>query len=322
MRRSTGIAGPRSASVPALAKINLNLKVLGARPDGYHDLRTVFQTISLTDTLDIEFTPARRTGISVACNVEIPGGNIVERAACIVLDAMRVAGKVDLRLTKRIPMGAGLGGGSSDAAAVLLALPVLAGRPLPLPVLTKLAASLGSDVPFFLLGGTAVGLDRGTELYPLPERPAAYGLVVAPGIHVSTAEAYRDLDASRRLTSEPLQNIISSFQSFVWEDERVSAERAENDFEAVVFRKHPRLKSLKEQFERLGANPAMLSGSGSALFGVFSSREKSERAGQILGKEQVFPIRFVRRAAYRSLWWRRLDAYITERVWPPQSQYA
>jgi 4-diphosphocytidyl-2-C-methyl-D-erythritol kinase len=312
----------RSARVRALAKINLDLRVLGLRPDGYHDLRTVFQTISLADTLDLEFTPARRTSISVSCNIEIPGGNLVERAANLALEAMRMSGRVEMRLTKRIPMGAGLGGGSSDAAAVLLALPVLAGRTLKPCVVAELAGGLGSDVPFFLLGGTAVGLGTGTELYPLPERPPAAGLVIAPGIHVSTAGAYRDLDASRRLTSEPLQNIISSFQSFVWEQGHVSSERGVNDFEQVVFASHPRLKSLRRQLERLGANPALLTGSGSAVFGVFSDRKDAGRAGQFFRKERVFPIRFVTRNAYRAQWWRGLGAHITGRVWPPQSRYA
>ncbi len=162
----------RSARVEALAKVNLELRVLGRRSDGYHELRTVFQTVSLADTIDIAFTPARRTAISVTSDVEIPGGNIMERAAALALEAMRTAGRVEMRLTKRIPMGAGLGGGSSDAAAVLLALPVLAGKALAPAKRMELAAILGSDVPFFLLGGTAVGLGRGTELYPLPDRPA------------------------------------------------------------------------------------------------------------------------------------------------------
>ena len=109
---------------------------------------------------------------------------------------------MEIRLTKRIPMGAGLGGGSSDAAAVLLALPVLAGGVLKSEALQSLAESLGSDVPFFLLGGTAVALGRGTELYPLADGPREYGLVVTPGVHVSTPEAYRDLDRARALTSE------------------------------------------------------------------------------------------------------------------------
>jgi 4-diphosphocytidyl-2-C-methyl-D-erythritol kinase len=313
----------RSARVHALAKVNLDLRVLGRRGDGYHELRTVFQTVSLADTIDIAYTPARRTGISVTADVEIPGGNIMERAAALALEAMKTAGRVELALKKRIPMGAGLGGGSSDAAAVLLALPPLAGGVLPLPRMMELAASLGSDVPFFLLGGTAVGLGRGTELYPLPDRSAARGLLVTPGIHVSTAEAYRDLDASPDLTSEARRNIISIFQSSVWEQGGAPSEGlGKNDFEAVVFRRHPRLRALKRRLEQLGATPAMLSGSGSTLFGLFRERSQAERARHFLGKEQVLSIRFVTRSGYRAGWWRELKAHLADRVWPPQSRYA
>ncbi len=312
----------RSARVRALAKVNLELRVLGRRSDGYHELRTVFQTISLADSIDIEFTPARRTTISVTADVEIPGGNIMERAAALALEAMRTTGRVEMRLRKRIPMGAGLGGGSSDAAAVLLALPVLAAKRLAPAKLMDLAAALGSDVPLFLLGGTAVGLGRGTELYPLPDRPAAFGLVVAPGIHVSTAEAYRDLGRPE-LTSGAPDNIISVFQSSVWDQGRFSSESLGfNDFEAVVLARYPRLKALKRQLERLGATPAMLSGSGSALLGVFRERGQAGHAREVLGKEQALPVRFVTRGSYRARWWRELGAHISEKVWPPQSRYA
>ena len=311
----------RSARVRALAKVNLELRVLGHRPDGYHELRTVFQTISLADTIDIAFTRARRTSISVTADVEIPGGNIMERAAALALDAMGTAGRVEMRLKKRIPMGAGLGGGSSDAAAVLLALPVLAGKILAPARLLELAAELGSDVPFFLLGGTAVGLGRGTEIYPLPDRPAGYVALIAPGIHVSTAEAYRDLGRPE-LTSGAAQSIISVFQSSVWEQGQCPAESlGHNDFEVVVFEKHPRLRAFKRQLERLGATPAMLSGSGSALFGVFGERGQARRACELLGKEQALPVRFVSRARYRARWWGELEAHLADKVWPPQSRY-
>src|ERR1043166_153448 len=145
------------------------------------------------------------------------------------LAAMRITGRVEMRLTKRIPMGAGLGGGSSDAAAVLLALPALAGRKIPLPKLSDIAAQLGSDVPFFLLGGPAAAIGRGTELFPLPDTPTAEGVLVAPEIHVNTADAYRAL--SPRLTSASQENKIFSFQSLTWDPSSVAAAR--NDFEEV-----------------------------------------------------------------------------------------
>lgn len=310
----------RRARLSALAKINLSLKVLNKRSDGFHELRTVFQTVSLADTLDVEFTPAPATSIAVRSEPDIPG-NLVERAATLAFDLMRTTGKAEFRLKKRIPMGAGLGGGSSDAAAVLLGLPVLAGKPLPLPVLLEAAACLGSDVPFFLLGGTAVAVGRGTELYPLPDRRPASCLLVAPDIHVSTAEAYQALGRSAgELTSAAWQNMISSFQSCVWDGGAASP--GENDFESVVFPKHPRLQILKQQLERLGACPAMLSGSGAALFGLFSNPGEARRAAASFTDERVFVVSLVSRARYRALWRRLLRDHIAGKVWPPQSRYA
>src|SRR2546427_163673 len=137
------MASTRRARVRALAKINLDLRVLGKRPDGYHELRTIFQTISLSDRLELAFTKQPATEIAVESDLDIPG-NLVVQAAQSCLDEMRVAGRLELRLEKRIPMGAGLGGGSSDAAAVLLALPVLAGRAIPIERLMAIARELGS----------------------------------------------------------------------------------------------------------------------------------------------------------------------------------
>ena len=170
----------RRAMLPALAKINLDLRVIGKRADGYHELRTIFQTISLADSIDVKFSPRGRTSIVLDDPLRIPE-NLVERAARLVMKAMRASGRVEIGLKKRIPMGAGLGGGSSDAAAILLGLPALAGREIPLPRLIDLAQQLGSDVPFFLLGGRAAGIGRGTELFPLPDLPLQYGVLAAPG---------------------------------------------------------------------------------------------------------------------------------------------
>ncbi len=221
----------RTARLKAYAKLNLGLRVLFKRPDNYHEIRTVFQTISLADNLEVEFSRARATSIEIEGAPEIPD-NLVERAARLVLESIGVNAKIRFRLTKQIPAGAGLGGGSSDAAAVLLALPVLAGSAVAPRDLHDMAMQLGSDVPFFLHGGTALGLGRGEELYPLPDRPPARALLVSPPIHSATAEAYRDL--STRLTSIQLQNKLFSFQQEVWH-----AAVAENDFEEGVFRASP-----------------------------------------------------------------------------------
>jgi 4-diphosphocytidyl-2-C-methyl-D-erythritol kinase len=307
--------------VRALAKVNLDLRVLGKRPDGYHELRTIFQTISLADTLDITFSPGRGTSIEIADPLAIPG-NLAGKAAESLLDEGRIRGRISIRLAKRIPMGAGLGGGSSDAAAVLLALPVLAGRALPLPRLCQLGAALGSDVPFFLLGGTAVGIGRGSELFPLPDGPPRAGLLVAPPVHVSTADAYRWLNP--RLTVELQESKIFSFQSRVWD--RGVPEDLCNDFEAVVFEQHRQLADLKRRLVLTGASPVLMSGSGSAIFGLFRGRAAARDAlaagKNPLPNERVFPFSLVSRARYRSLWWRALNEHIDQRTWPPRSRYA
>ena len=235
----------RRVRLRAFAKLNLDLRVLGKRPDGYHELRTIFQTISLADRIEMAFTSGRKAMVGLHDSLDIPD-NLVTRAAHLALDAMHLTGRLEIWLTKHIPMGAGLGGGSSDAAAVLLALPVLAGRKLDIEKLSQLAQQLGSDVGFFLLGGRAVGIGRGTELFPLPDGPAQNALVVAPGVHVSTPQAYRDL--SPRLTSESQQNKIFSFQSQVWSRGVESLPR--NDFEEVVFPQHPSLAAIKKRLLR------------------------------------------------------------------------
>ena len=314
MSRDAGKA--RRARLRALAKINLDLRVLGKRPDGYHDLRTIFQTISLADTIELAFTHARTTSIEIQDAAAIPD-NLAVRAARLALDAMRVAGRVEIRLTKKIPMGAGLGGGSSDAAAILLALPVLAGRAISFERLAELAAQLGSDVNFFLQGGTALGIGRGHEVFPLPDTPAWRGVLVAPGTHVSTADAYQRL--SPHLTTESQQNKIFSFGCQVWAGGVSSA--ACNDFEAVVFQQHPHLAALKKKLLRAGAAVALMSGSGSALFGLFRTGAEVSRALASLGKENAFRVSLVSRARYRALWWRALEEHIDHRLWPPQSRY-
>jgi len=307
--------------VPAYAKLNLGLRVLFKRPDGYHELRTVFQTISLADRLEIEFTRARTTRITMEGTPDIPD-NLVERACHLALEAMKIHAHVRFNLKKNIPMGAGLGGGSSDAAAVLLALPVLAGKPLDAP---GLAARLGSDIPFFLHGGTALGLGRGEELYPLPDRPATRALLVLPNVHSSTAEAYRDL--SPALTSIALQNKLDTFQQEVWRGGAV----CENDFEQVVFARHPELKRIKQRLIRFGAKPAAMTGSGSAIFGIFADAEELNRARQSFAgtkfadtneETTVFPISFISRAQYRSAWRRALNVHAPGNLWPPQSPCA
>jgi len=302
----------------SLAKINLDLRVLHKRPDGYHDLRTIFQTVSLSDTIEIAYTPSRRLAIHL--DSDIPG-NLIDHAAQL----LGIPGRFDIRLTKRIPMGGGLGGGSSNAAATLLAVPALTNKRIPLEKLVDLASQLGSDVAFFLLGGTAIGLGRGTALYPLPDLKPYPAILATPGIHVSTPEAYKALNRPT-LGQLRTSNYEPTTLSWTLPTTPPSSWPCCNDFETVVFPLHPQLKLIKGKLLKLGADLALMSGSGSTLFGIFTTRFERDSAVVSLrenfGNDKVFPVSLISRGAYRSLWWRQLRARGDEKTWPPQSRYA
>jgi 4-diphosphocytidyl-2-C-methyl-D-erythritol kinase len=296
-------------TVPSLAKLNLDLRVLHKRPDGFHELRTIFQTISLKDTLTIEFDFAKRTQINLTSSIEIED-NLVVRSAKLVLEHLKVKAWVRFALSKRIPMGAGLGGGSSNAAAVLIALPALAGKPVRLADRVRLAESLGSDVPFFLFGGTAIGLGRGSELYPLPDQPARSVLVVATGIHVSTAEAYGALgrNVTSALTSEAESFILREFQTIAWTLDESGLDHfpLKNDFEPAVLGIHTELSAIARKLRRLGAKPVQMTGSGAAVFGVFKTAAGAREAALHFPAGSAFAVRFVSRQQYKGLWRRAL----------------
>jgi 4-diphosphocytidyl-2-C-methyl-D-erythritol kinase len=312
----------RRLRIRSLAKINLDLRVLHKRPDGFHELRTMYQTISLSDTLEMEYRPGP-TRIDLKSNLNI-SDNIVVKAALLTLRATRSTGQVGFVLKKRTPLGAGLGGGSSNAAAVLLGLPALLAKPLPVPRLAELAAELGSDVPFFLLGGTAVGLGRGVEIYPLPDFKNSPMLLITPGIHSSTGEGYAAL--KRKPKDEMADSNLNDFQWVTWQ----ASNKFQNDFEAVVFRQHPQLKSIKGKLLEFGACPALMSGSGSSVFGIFENRPARDRAERWFRKEfaenQVHRVSMVGRRRYQALWRRQLAGYATSNLgsasWPPQDRYA
>ncbi len=320
-----GSSSQDSVRLRSLAKINLDLRVLHKRPDGFHELRTIFQTISLADTIDVEYRPGR-SKIELKSNIDIPG-NLIVKAADLVMRALRASCQLQIRLTKRIPMGGGLGGGSSNGAAMLLALPKLMGKKLTLEKLMELAAELGSDVPFFLMGGTAVAMGRGTELYPLPDFLPSPGLLITPDVHSFTAAAYAAL--KRQPFDEVSTAIINNFQSVVQSACSPTPNPQPpfvNDFEKVVFHQHPQLKSIKGKLLKLGAWRAMMTGSGSALFGFFPSRELRDRAAGLFRKDfssnQVYPFTMVSRSRYRALWWRQLAVSSESKTWPPQDRYA
>jgi 4-diphosphocytidyl-2-C-methyl-D-erythritol kinase len=329
-------------TVPSFAKLNLDLRVLGKRADGYHDLRTIFQTINLKDSLRIDFEFAKKTRIELDSSVDI-ADNLVVRAAQLALEKLKVKAWVRFQLKKQIPMGAGLGGGSSNAAAVLLALPALAGRRIKRETLSLWAETLGSDVPFFLYGGTALGIGRGSELYPLPDIPAYHVLVVSTGIHVSTAEAYAGLGRSvtNALTSARESPILREFQAIAWALESakgVAAHRQTamelsdisggaldtapvfreffqsrleqlpltNDFEPAVFKTHPELAAVVRKLRRLGGKPARMTGSGSAVFGVFTSAALARQAAAEFAQTDCYRVRFLSRRQYQAQWRRAL----------------
>jgi 4-diphosphocytidyl-2-C-methyl-D-erythritol kinase len=162
-----------------------------------------------------------------------------------------------------------------------------------------------------------VGIGRGSELFPLPDGPAARGLVVSTGVSISTPQAYRDLSA--RLTSESQENKIASLQSQVWG--RGVDRCPRNDFEEVVFKQHPGLAAIKSRLLRAGASVALMTGSGSALFGLFPDRNRISIALQSWGAGKAFPIALVTRSRYRRMWWRALEEHTTGETWPPQSRY-
>jgi 4-diphosphocytidyl-2-C-methyl-D-erythritol kinase len=327
----------RQVRLKSLAKVNLDLRVLNRRPDGYHELRTVFQTISLADTIDIAYEPARRTTLKLDDALDIPD-NLVLRAARSVLDTLKIHATVQFRLRKNIPMGGGLGGGSSNAAAVLLALPVLAGRPLPFETLAYLGSSLGSDVPFFLTGGTALAIDRGTELYGLPDLKPECILLIASGIHVATPAAYSALNRANGLTSLDLSRKMNGFQAFVralgeLRSAGAASAAGSNDFEPVVFDQHPQLKKMWSGLRKYAAG-ARMTGSGSALFAVFGSKQERDAARKSLERERVFrdcrviPAGTISGRRYRHLWRAQLAQHLapetaaTKDSWPPRSRYA
>jgi 4-diphosphocytidyl-2-C-methyl-D-erythritol kinase len=321
----------RRATVRSLAKINLDLRVLEKTPDGYHELRTVFQTISLADSIDIEFEPAKRRKITIEDDAGIPD-NLIVRAANAILDQMKIPARVHFRLDKKIPMGGGLGGGSSNAAAVLLALPVLAGHEIAMDRLTWIGYTLGSDVPFFLHGGTQLGLGRGTELYPQPDVHDQPILLVAPSLQVSTATAYAAL--GRGLTFTGSSRSINSFQAYVRAlgSERSAAAASAfsaNDFESVVFKQFPQLSRIAARLRKFDAGVRM-SGSGSTIFALFGSASDRERALRSLSGDRVvdgcrlIEASLVSRRGYQRLWRRQLAGHLVpfkEDSWPLRSRY-
>ena len=292
----------REVTVPAFAKINLRLDILGKRPDGFHELRTVFQSISLYD--EVRLRPSAKPGISLVIQGnqslahEPVKTNLVYRAVDLLCRELKIRSGVEIELWKAIPAGRGLGGGSSDAAAALVGFLRLHRQQLPLPRLIELAAALGADVPFFLLGGRALGVNKGDEIYPLADIPQRSILLVSPrNIHVPTPDAYRWLKAPR-LTKLAATPKLWEFCALCWSTQESGLS---NDFERPVFRRHPRLSQIKRELLQKGATEALLAGSGSAVFGVFPSPAKARRAAVGFPHDQTFVCETLSRDRYLRL---------------------
>jgi 4-diphosphocytidyl-2-C-methyl-D-erythritol kinase len=339
------------ATVSSFAKINLGLRIGTLRPDGFHELRTVYQTIALHDTIHVSVR--RGSGIEIHCdNSRVPTDEtntcyrIVERT----MPALKARGRVQIEIEKRLPVQGGLGGASGNAVAALLALELALKKKLSGEDRLRIAAGVGSDLPLFFVGGTVLGVGRGEEVYPLPDLPAMPCVIALPEIAVSTPRAFADWDrlcgegarphtafsspiTGSKLTSPSHSDRMLEFSREIsaWLNavpgnasrrrSGVSAKgggRAENplldlvrtgienDFERVVFPQYPELREVKGVLERAGARYASLSGSGSAIYGVFDSRAKATAAVSKLNKRGTRAV--VTSTLTRRQYWRKLQA--------------
>ena len=292
-----------SVRLQAYAKVNLALNITGKRDDGYHELRTVFQTISLHDTLDISIARSPNPSVQwMTCSdPELQGKeNLVLRAIRAISPKIGFEGSLVVHLEKRIPVARGLGGGSSDAAAALIGMLRLTNMELPLPRLMEIAASLGADVPFFLFGGRALAVNRGDEIYPMEDGPKRAIVVVSPkGIGVPTKDAYGWLAPELTRLTKP--NRIWEFCALCWSRQ----ETVSNDFEGPVFSRHPRLREIRDGLLKRGAANAALAGSGSAVFGLYRNPARARRAARAFPEDSVFVVETLSREKYgRAMGWR------------------
>jgi len=352
-----------TVTVRSFAKINLGLCIGAARLDGFHNLRTVYQTIAVHDIIRVQV--GRGTGIEIVCDApRVPRDhtNTCYRIAERAMSALRASGRVTITIDKRLPVQGGLGAGSGNAVATLLALELALKKKLPGAERLRIAAEVGSDLPLFLVGGTVLGVGRGEEVYPLPDLPSVCCVLATPEIGVSTPKAFADWDAmmmsqhphgkndreghdfSRAATAPQDRAALAAEGSVelrsarVDEGVRPSADRSkltlsspsyrmiqfgravsawlsgqplsgvpvskgrgraetslldlvrtgiENDFEQVVFPEYPALREVKSVLERAGAFYASLSGSGSALYGLFASRTAGQKAAVRLQRDGV-----------------------------------
>jgi len=297
-----------ATSVRSFAKINLGLKIGPLREDGFHELRTIYQTVALSDQVRVDV--GKGLGIEIVCkDPRVPDdeNNTCWRVADRILRSLKVRGKVRISIEKRLPVQGGLGAASSNAVATMLALEKELKQPLTADERLRIASEVGSDLPLFLVGGTVLGTGRGEQVYPLEDLPSYHCVIATPEVGVSTPLAFAEWDkkwptksSGSKLTESNGSDRISTFSRTVYEwlngsftptgvpgKGRDRAEALlldlvrtgiENDFESVVFPKYPAIREVKRQLERSGAKYVSLSGSGSAVFGLFADQESATQA--------------------------------------------
>lgn len=277
---SSGSAvSPASVTVFAPAKINLVLRILDRRPDGYHDLWSLMQTVQLEDELAISLSDNRST-ITLRCDdssLKTDLSNLVYRAAATVLEHSGRTVGLDMVLAKRIPMGAGLGGGSSDAAATIIGLNRLLKLGWSMEKMAHVGQALGSDVPFFFFAPSAIVEGRGEQVTPVRIKGSRWIVLINPGFPVETKWAYQQLSISRTGV-RPLSQVhteLGKTSELSWEE---VLQATENDFETTVFKAHPVLHGIKQKLLAEGADTALLSGSGATIFGVFRDETSARQA--------------------------------------------
>jgi 4-diphosphocytidyl-2-C-methyl-D-erythritol kinase len=325
-----------SISLPSFAKINIGLRIGPLRADGFHELRTVYQTIALHDTLSVSV--GRGSGIEIRCDdprVPLDSRNTCFRIVDRAMQTLKARGRVVIEIQKQLPVQGGLGGASGNAVAAMLALEQALRKKLSGPERLRIAAEVGSDLPLFFIGGTVLGVGRGEEVYPLPELPAMACVVVLPEIAVSTPKAFADWDSlcgdNAKLTPSTHSDRMLEFSREIsaWLSAVPTAGRRrsgvsaigggraenllldlvrtgiENDFEKVVFPKYPEMLKVKRVLEQSGARYASLSGSGSAIYALFDSKEKAAAAAKKLSRHGTRAV--VTSTLTRQQYWKRLQ---------------
>ena len=276
-----------SLRVRTPAKVNLILRVLHRRHDGFHAIWSLMHTVALEDELILTLRPGGPRRIVLGCDhatLQADHTNLVYRAAQLVLDQVEQPVDLAITLTKRIPLGAGLGGGSSDAAATILGLSRLLNLNWTVDRMIQIGQQLGSDVPFFFLAPAAVVTGRGEQVRPVQVTGVRWLVLVNPGFSVETKWAYRQL-SEQRTAVHPLSDALQQLNNSTTLDWSNLLPLVENDFEPPVFAKHPVLAHLKQELLNQGAEVALLSGSGATIFGIFVDQAAAERAASALGRD-------------------------------------